>query len=453
MVAASMGISPPISWSVIDRSGHAAEIEGTVRMKPMVVVLEPVSSGVSLLEAARRLGYATIAVSHDGDDRTLSADARSAADEVVRCDTNDVPALTETVQRLAQRYTVKAVLPGFEYYVTAATRINALLKLPGLPLDSADCVRNKHAMRTRLASRAVRVPRFAFVRTRAELLEAARIIGYPAVLKPTEGSGSMHVRRVDDQVQLLDAFQHIQADASTDLGRSFHDRLLLEEYITGPEISVEGYLSTTGVEVVSITQKLLGPEPWFVELGHIVEGEFDAETRRQIIGYVREVTAALDITLGTFHCELRLSRGGPVVIEIGARLAGDRICRLIELAKGIALPDILVRAYTGEAIAALPAAGRCHAGITFLSAPPELAVFRAFDGLDTLRGAVDGVDEVVVHAHPGDPLLPLTDFRARLGHVIVTAPSHLELTRRLAAVKQHIVVRGDRGTDGRPEAR
>ncbi|HEX8111894.1 MAG TPA: ATP-grasp domain-containing protein [Kofleriaceae bacterium] len=426
-------------------------------MKPMVVVLEPVSSGVSLLEAARRLGYATIAVSHDADDRTLSADARSAADEVVRCDTNDLSALTETVQRLAQRHTVKAVLPGFEYYVTAATRINAQLKLPGLPLDSADCVRNKHAMRTRLASRGVRVPRFAFVRTQAELLEAARIIGYPAVLKPTEGSGSMHVRRVDDQGQLLDAFQHIQADASTDLGRSFHDRLLLEEYITGPEISVEGFISTTGsttgVEVVSITQKLLGPEPWFVELGHIVEGEFDAATRRQITAYVREVTAALDIRLGTFHCELRLSRGGPVVIEIGARLAGDRICRLIELAKGIALPDVLVRAYTGEPIAALPVVDRCHAGITFLSAPPELAVFRAFDGLDTLRDAVDGVEEIVAHAHPGDPLPPLTDFRARLGHVIVTAPSYLELTRRLAAVKQHIVVRGDRGADGRPEAR
>jgi biotin carboxylase len=407
---------------------------------------------VSLLEAARRLGYGTIAVSHDAEDRTLSGDARAAADEVVRCDTNDVPALFEAMQRLAQRHTIKAVLPGFEYYVTAATRINAQLELPGLPLDSADCVRNKHAMRTRLASRGVRVPRFAFVRTQAELLDAARTIGYPAVLKPTEGSGSMHVRRVDDQAQLLDAFHHIQADASTDLGRSFHDRLLLEEYITGPELSVEGYLSTAGVEIVSITHKLLGPEPWFVELGHIVEGDFDRETRRQITAYVREVTAALDIRLGAFHCELRLSRSGPVVIEIGARLAGDRICRLIELAKGIALPDVMVRAYTGEAIAALPAADRGHAGITFLSAPPELAVFRAFEGLDTLRDAVEGVEEVVAHAHPGDPLLPLTDFRGRLGHVIVTAPTYAELTRRLTRVKQHVVVRGERGAEARPEA-
>jgi biotin carboxylase len=114
----------------------------------MVVVLEPVSSGVSLLEAARRLGYGTIAVSHDADDRTLSPDARSAADEVVRCDTNDVSALTETVQRHA----VKAVLPGFEDYVTAATRINAQLKLPGLPLDSANCVRNNLELTRRLAA-------------------------------------------------------------------------------------------------------------------------------------------------------------------------------------------------------------------------------------------------------------------------------------------------------------
>lgn len=421
-------------------------------MRPMVVVIEPVSSGVSLLEAARKLGYGTIAISHDAEDRTLPAEARALADEVVRCDTNDMSALTENVQRIARDHTLKAVLPGFEYYVAAASRINAQLKLPGLPSDSADCVRNKHAMRTRLASRGVRVPRFAFVSTRAELLEAAKTIGYPAVLKPTEGSGSMHVRRVDDQAQLLDAFQRVHSDSTTDLGRSFHGRLLLEEYISGPEISVEGYVSSTGVEIVSITQKLLGPEPWFVELGHIIEGNFDQQTRQEITAYVRQVTAALDITLGVFHCELRLSRSGPVVIEIGARLAGDRICRLIELAKGIALSELMVRAYVGEAIAALPAASRCHAAITFLAASPELSVFRAFEGLETLRDTVEGVEEVVAHAHPGDRLLPLIDFRGRLGHVIVTAPSHQELTRRLALVKQHIVVRGDRDVEARAGA-
>ena len=411
-------------------------------MKSLVAIIEPVSSGVSLLEAAARLGYGTIAVSHDADDRTLSADARAIADEVVRCDTNDVPALTETLQRIADTRGLKAILPGFEYYVSTVTHLNAHLKLPGLPVDSADCVRNKYMMRTRLASRGVRVPRFEYVKTQAELLAAAQKIGYPAVLKPTEGSGSMHVRRVDDQRQLIDAYQSIQDDRSTDLGRSFHDRLLLEEYINGPELSVEGYLSATGVEIVSITQKLLGPEPWFVEMGHIVEGSFEPEVRQQIIAYVRQVTAALEITLGVFHCELRLSASGPVVIEIGARLPGDRICKLIELAKGIALPEIMVRAYTGEPVTALPVQSRGHAGITFLAAPPEIKVFQAFEGLDTLRETVGGVEEVDAHVSPGERIMPLTDFRGRLGHVIVTAPTHQELTSRLAMIQQRVVVRG-----------
>lgn len=416
-------------------------------MKSMVAVIEPVSSGVSLLAAAARLGYGTIAVSFDADDRTLSASARALADEVVRCDTNDVSSLTETLQRIAGDRSLKAVIPGFEYYVSAASGINAHLGLPGLPADSAECVRNKYMMRTRLASRGVRVPRFQYVKTQAELLDAARTIGYPAVLKPTEGSGSMHVRRVDDQAQLVDAYLGIQADRSTDLGRSFHDRLLLEEYISGPELSVEGYISATGVEIVSITQKLLGPEPWFVELGHIVEGSFDPEARRAITAYVSQVTAALDITMGVFHCELRLSDSGPVVIELGARLAGDQICRLIELAKGIMLPEIMVRAYMGEPIAPLPMKSHGHAGITFLVAPPELGVFLAFDGLDTLRETVAGVEEVAVHVSPGDRLMPPVDFRCRLGHVIVTAPTHQELVRRLAAIKQRVVVRGQHAKD------
>lgn len=268
------------------------------------------------------------------------------------------------------------------------------------------------------------------------------MIGYPAVLKPTEGSGSMNVRRVNDQAQLLEAYRTVQTDRATDLGRSFHDRLLLEEYISGPEISVEGYVSATGVEIVSITQKLLGPEPWFVEMGHIVEGSFDADTRQQIMTYVRQVTTALDLTMGVFHCELRLSKAGPVVIEIAARLAGDRIWKLIELAKGISLPEIMVRAYAGEALPAQPLSTRCHAGITFLAAPPELGIFLGFDGLDTLRARVPGVEEVSVHASPGDRLMPLTDFRGRLAHVIVTAPTYDEVVSRLAAVNQRVAVRG-----------
>lgn len=412
-------------------------------MKSMVAIIEPVSSGVGLLEAAARLGYETLVISHDADDRTLSIDTRVLADELVRCDTNDLSALTETLQQIAGIRNLKAIIPGFEYYVGTASRISAHLGLPGLPIESVDCVRNKYMMRNRLASRGVRVPRFAHVRTQAELLDATRRIGYPAVLKPAEGSGSMHVRRVNDQAQLLDAYRSIQTDTSSDLGRTFHDQLLLEEYISGPEISVEGYISTTGVEIVSITQKLLGPEPWFVEMGHIVEGSFDPETRQEITAYVRQVTAALNITMGVFHCELRLSRNGPVVIEIAARLPGDRICRLIELAKGIALPEIMVQAYAGESIAAVPVKSRCHSGITFLTAPED-GVFAGFEGLDTLRETVAGVEEVATHVRVGDLLMPLVDFRGRLGHVIVTAPTHQELVSRLALVKQRVVVHVER---------
>jgi biotin carboxylase len=412
-------------------------------MKSMVAVIEPVSSGVSLLEAAARLGYETLVISHDADDRTLSVDTRVLADEVVRCDTNDLSALTETLQQIAGVRNLKAIIPGFEYYVGMASRISARLGLPGLPIESVDCVRNKYMMRKRLAGSGVRVPRFAHVRTQAELLDAIPKIGYPAVLKPIEGSGSMHVRRVNDQAELIDAYRSIQTDTSSDLGRTFRDQLLLEEYISGPEISVEGYISATGVEIVSITQKLLGPEPWFVEMGHIVEGSFDPATRQEITAYVRQVTAALNITIGVFHCELRLSRSGPVVIEIAARLAGDRICRLIELAKGIVLPEIMVRAYTGESIAAVPVTSRCHSAITFLAAPED-GVFAGFEGLDTLRETVAGVEEVTTHVRTGDLLMPLIDFRGRLGHVIVTAPTHQELVSRLAMVKQRVVVHVER---------
>ena len=79
-------------------------------------------------------------------------------------------------------------------------------------------------------------------------------------------------------------------------------RPLVEEYVPGPEISAEGYVSNGVVTVVAITAKLLGPEPYFVETGHIVPADLDPRTREAVDSYVTEVCRGLGLTLGAFHC-------------------------------------------------------------------------------------------------------------------------------------------------------
>jgi hypothetical protein len=120
---------------------------------------------------------------------------------------------------------------------------------------------------------------------------------------------------------------------------------LLEAYVDGPEFSVEGYVTGGQVHFVSVTEKLLSAEPYFVELGHIVQANLSESTIHAIKCYTTRVVNALGVNLGPVHCEIRLGQKGPVVMELAARLAGDRICDLIDLALGVSLPRIMIETY------------------------------------------------------------------------------------------------------------
>src|SRR5207249_7492479 len=101
--------------------------------------------------------------------------------------------------------------------------------------------------------------------------------------------------------------------------------VLIEEYVEGPEYSVEGFMDGGSVRVACITSKFLGPEPHFVEAGHVVPGSISEPERRRVVAYVGRVVAALRLDRGPFHAELRCTPHGPLLIEIAARLGGDRI--------------------------------------------------------------------------------------------------------------------------------
>ncbi len=181
-----------------------------------------------------------------------------------------------------------------------------------------------------------------------------------------------------------------------------------------------------------MTAKELGPEPHFVEVGHAVQADLGPEERAAVDSYVSDVCRALGVSLGPFHCELRLGGGEPVLIEIGARLAGDHICDLIELATGVSLPRIMLAAYAGlpldeVAPAGVPAAK--YAGIHFFTAP-ELTVLSSVEGWDAVLAA-DGVVEAELYLAPGDEVPPMQDFRGRIGHVLYRAESYADaVTRR-----------------------
>ena len=389
-------------------------------------MVEPASSGgATLIGVAAEMGLRVVVASADCGDRRLSDAVRAAADSVLTVETNDQAALEAAVLERHRAEPFEAVLPGSDIYVTATARVAAALDLPGLPVATVDRVRDKSVMRAAVAEAGLRTPRFAQATTDAELRAAAERVGFPCVLKPVACSGSIHVSRADDLGRLTAAFQRLVTDPEPDLGKLHEHRVLVEEYVQGPEFSADGYVLESGeITVVALSRTLLGPEPDFVELGHLTPALVDDATLKNVEAYVGDVVRAVGITSGPFHCELRLAADGPVLIEIGARLPGDRIVELLRLVTGVSLPRVAVATALGVGLEAAGAFARPQAesaGIRFFSAAGRSS-YRQLTGWPELEALPD-VTETAVYFAPGETIPGVEDCRSRLGHALFTADS------------------------------
>ncbi|NEE26466.1 ATP-grasp domain-containing protein [Streptomyces sp. SID7982] len=391
--------------------------------------MEPISSGsVTLVEDCHALGIEVFVASAGQDERMVQDGVRKLAHTVITVDTNDEAALTEKVCRIHARHPLAAVLPGVEPYVGPAARIARRLGLRGLTEGTAERVRDKALMRASVARAGLRVPRFAEVSDTTELARAAQATGgFPCVLKPVDSCGSMHVSRVDDLGQLKDAYRRLREDERLDLGIPLGSRALVEEYVRGPEFSADGYVAADGsVVICSLTRKILGPEPHFVELGHIVPSDVPPDVMKRVKEYVQGVTEAVGITFGPFHCELRLPDGIPVMIEIAARLPGDHITDLVHIATGVSLSRVMLAAYLGhppEMLGALGEPEAASAGIRYFvpGAEPEDGAGRsAFEDGEALS-LHSAVRQTGLDAEPGVALQAPEDFRGRTGYALFTA--------------------------------
>ncbi len=412
-------------------------------MSRRVIVVEPVSSGNALVLHARALGWEVLVASYDRDDRTLTAEVRSAATQILTVDTNDEAALAAAVKQADQRGQIDGIVAGCEFYVPAVARLAAAHGLPGLDPQTVDLVRHKGMMRAAVAAAGLAGPRFAVIGPQDPIDEACERVGFPAVVKAVESSGSIHVTRVDDLDAARAALRTLRADDSLDLGRALNHEAVVEQYLPGPEFSADGYVVDGTPVVAAVTRKLLGPEPYFVELGHLTPALLDEAERAATAEYAAGVARAVGITAGPFHCELRWSDGRPVLMEIAARLPGDRIPELVELATGAALPTAALAAAVGVHLAdvgALRGAAAPAAGIRFLTAGGAGSYDR-LDGWRELLGEPWVVSGHVLIA-PGEPVATQqADFRCRIAAVVFTAHSPEQARERWDEIGDRVLVR------------
>ncbi|MEV6521807.1 ATP-grasp domain-containing protein [Longispora sp. NPDC051575] len=361
-------------------------------------------SGRLFARAARELGLRPVLLARDpGRYPYVELDALDF--RVV--DTADAGAVRAACAGLGGR--IAGVTSSSEYFVATAAEVARALGLAHPDPDAVRACRDKPTQRRTLRDHGVPGPLFAEARTPDAAVAAAEPIGYPVVVKPVAGSGSIGVR-------LCSTPDEVRAAAADVLGAlpglPPQEGVLVEEYLDGPEYSVE----TLDEQVVGVTRKHLGPRPYFVETGHDFPAPVGGPLTTSLGEAALTALRALGLGWGPAHVELRHTRRGPCVVEVNPRLAGGMIPRVVAESCGVDMIAHVVRRAAGVAGELVSGPVR-PASIRFLVAPRGGELL-GVDGVEAAR-AVPGVVEVAVLREPGELVLR-NSFQDRLGYVIAT---------------------------------
>ncbi|MEZ9288101.1 ATP-grasp domain-containing protein [Vibrio lentus] len=399
-----------------------------------IAIVEPISSGAALVQAANNLGYEVFVISYNREDRQLPVFVQELASGIIEFDTNNEQLFIEQVVKLHQEHTLNAIISGNEYYVPVTAKAASKINLKGISPAIVDNLRFKDQMRINMQAAGLNNPDFHLIKGVEGIDNLSQEIAFPCVLKPVGGAGSVHVCRVNDIEQLRDAYSLAQEDERRELGNDIGTKMLLESYVQGLEYSVDGYVNGAGAHILAVTEKLLGKEPYFVEMGHLVPANLPNNVQVDIERYIKKAIASLGLDLGAFHAEIRLAENGPVLIEIGARLPGDKIVDLIKLAKGIDLAEVTVRLYLGQDDVQVPEQRKGYSGITFFSAE-HLKRLTGVKGENELN-QIPGYVEHQLLKHPGDVVPRLTDYRGRVAFVVIHHQEQQGLVESLRLARQ-----------------
>lgn len=227
---------------------------------------------------------------------------------------------------------------------TAVVTVNYVASHMGLrsnPDEYSEVTTNKYKMRQCFIENGVPSPKFTLV----DEDNHYKITGFkfPLIVKPTDRSGSRGVEKVLDPVQLEVAINRAKKE-------SFEHKAIIEEFVTGREISVESISYEGNHFILQITDKVTTGAPFFVELEHHQPSSLSDEIKSQLKQIVSHALDALHIQYGASHSELKITEDGDIrVIEIGARMGGDFIgSDLVRLSTGYDFLKGVIEVALGE---------------------------------------------------------------------------------------------------------
>lgn len=312
-------------------------------MSKRLLILGASSLQIPIIEKAKRMGLHVGVIDMDPE-----APGRSLADVFFQISTYD----EEKVLECARNFRPDGAVTGAtDWPVRSVARINEELGLAGIKYETARKCTEKDLMAIALEKGNVPIPKFAVLSLLKESQSAVEeFINsweiYPCIAKPTDSSGSRGVNIVLNKEQLLNGLKY-----SARSSRS--KTVIIQEYLDGDEVSVEGFVQNGDFKVIQVTDKITSGAPYFVELGHIQPSQLSPSKLADCREIAVFAARALNMTDGAFHAELKVDplTSKAKIIEFGARLGGDNIGTVLtEYSTGFDIVSAVIRNSLGETV-------------------------------------------------------------------------------------------------------
>ncbi len=339
----------------------------------------------------------------------------------------------------ADDHTLDAIVPVDDHTTEIAARACEVLHLPHNTPDAAIAARNKYRMREMLFDAGEWCPYFNRFDVTVPLEEIALEQPYPCVLKPVLLSGSRGVIRADSPDEFVEAFCRIgrilgsATDRPPDLDPDAN-RIMVESYIPGVEVALEGLLTGGRLRVLALFDKPDPLEgPFFEETIYVTPSRLPEETQHVVAEAVQRASSAVGLSEGPVHAELRVRHGEARMIEIAARSIGGLCSRVLEFGLGVNLEELILRHALGQDVDGIENETKAKAAGVMMLPVPEGGLFHGYSGVAAAK-KIPGVEDVVITAKEGDLLTPLPEGASYPGFIFARGdePGQVEQVLRNA---------------------
>jgi phosphoribosylaminoimidazole carboxylase (NCAIR synthetase) len=329
--------------------------------------------------------------------------------------------IVKDVYDLCKKQRPSALVTTSEFDVVRMAQIREAFNIPGQSVTNAILFRDKIEMKKKVAQAGLKVPEFIRAKSALDIVQFIDIHGYPIIVKPVDGAGTVNVNLIHDDEELNAFFE-----------KSTVVDLDVETYIDGKLYHIDGLIYEGEVKFIWPHAYNSDSTLGFASGHHMGSYMLDSNDpiSSRLIAFTKGVLTALETPeLATFHCEVFHSVNNELVLcEIACRLGGGRIVPALNAAFGVDLYEYWVKAQVGIPlnIQAQTEPKQMAGHLLYL---PKGGIYRGPESFDQL----DWVDELLINVTPGQ-LYGANSSVDFAGSAVVTGKTELEVRSKLAEV-------------------